>query len=381
MTREPTQRRGQQDRTVSAAPGRRVLHVMRMSGVSGSENHLLELVAGLRAHGWESDVLIPSPDPPSLREFAERLATVCAVVEVVSMRSDASPRLVRRLVRALRSGRYDLVHAHLVHADWHLALAGLFASGVPLVTTKHNPDPFRARLAFRLAERAALRRYRAVIAISDALRDFLADTLGVKARTVRYGLAAPDRPPARADSSDTRFLAVGRLEEQKGFDVAVEAMARVVDQVPEARLAFAGEGGKRPELTAAIERLGLGDAVQLLGRREDVSELMAAADALVHPARWEGFGLVLLEAMRSALPIVATRAGAIPEVVDDGVTGTLVPPEDPAALAGALVELARQPALGREFGLAGFARLRAHFSPETMARETAALYDSLFGGR
>lgn len=354
---------------------------MRMTGVSGSENHLLDLVGELRDHGWVSDVLIPSPNPSELRGFRERLAAVSDGVDVVRTRSDASVQLVRRLVRALRSGRYDVAHAHLVHADWHLALAGLFARTAPLVTTKHNPDPFRATFSFRIAERAALSRYGAVIAISNALRDFLAETLGVAAVTVHYGLAAPGEPPARESPTGTRFLAVGRLEEQKGFDVAVEAMALVVEQVPGAHLAIAGEGSMRPELTAAIERLGIGDAVQLLGRREDISELMRAADVFVHTARWEGFGLVLLEAMQAALPVVAARAGAIPEVVDDGVTGTLVPPDDPRALAAALVELAQRPGLRHERGLAGFARLRDHFSPDAMARDVAAIYDSLVDAR
>ena len=350
---------------------------MRMTGVSGSEKHVLDLVGALRDHGWLSDVLIPSPSPAELRRFCERLAGVSDGVDVVPMRSDASLQLVRRLVRALRSRRYHVAHAHLVHADWHLALAGLFARTVPLVTTKHNPDPFRATFPFRIVERAALSRYGAVIVISDALRDFVAETLGATALTVRYGLTAPEAPLARESPTGTSFLAVGRLEEQKGFDVAIEAMALVVEQIPGAHLAIAGEGSKRPELLAAIERLGLGDAVQLLGRREDISELMRAADVFVHTARWEGFGLVLLEAMRAALPIVATPVGAIPEVVDDGRTGTLVPPDDPRALATALVELAQRPTLRRERGLAGFARLRESFSPDAMARDVAAIYDSL----
>jgi glycosyltransferase involved in cell wall biosynthesis len=249
------------------------------------------------------------------------------------------------------------------------------------VTTKHNPDPFRASFLFRIAERAALRQYGAVIAISEALNEFLTDTVGARPVTVRYGLTAPEAPSAREPRDQTRFLAVGRLEEQKGFDVAVEAMALVAAQVPGAHLAIAGEGSRRPELTAAIERLGLSDAVQLLGRREDVSELMREADVFVHTARWEGFGLVLLEAMRAALPIVATRVGAIPEVVDDGVTGTLVPPDDPRALAAALVELAQRPSLRQERGRAGFARLRSQFSPDAMARDVAAVYDSLVDAR
>jgi glycosyltransferase involved in cell wall biosynthesis len=348
-----------------------------MTGVSGSEKHLLDLVGELRDHGWLSDVLIPSPHPSELRGFRERLTAVTDAVDVVRMRSDASLQLVRRLARRLRSGRYDVAHAHLVHADWHLALAGLFARSVPLVSTKHNPDPFRTTLPFRIVERAALSRYGAVIAISEALREFLADTVTAHAVTVRYGLTASAAPPAREPRDTTRFLGVGRLEEQKGYEVAIEAMPLVVEQVHDAHLTIAGEGSKRPELTAAIERLGLGDAVHLLGRREDISDLMLDADVFVHTARWEGFGLVLLEAMRAALPIVATRVGAIPEVVDDGVTGTLVPPDDSRALADALVELARQPSLRRERGLAGFARLRDQFSPEVMAREVAEIYDSL----
>jgi glycosyltransferase involved in cell wall biosynthesis len=354
---------------------------MRMTGVSGSENHLLDLVGELRDHGWLSDVLIPSPSPSELRRFHERLAAVSDGVDVVRMSSDASPQLVRRLVRALRSGRYDVAHAHLVHADWHLALAGLFARAVPLVSTKHNPDPFRATFPFRIAERAALSRYGAVIAISEALREFLTDTVGARAVTVRYGLTPPEEPPARESPAGTSFLAVGRLEKQKGFDVAVEAMPLVIEHVPGAHLAIAGEGSERPELAAAIERLGVGDSVQLLGQREDIAELMRDADVFVHTARWEGFGLVLLEAMRAALPIVATRAGAIPEVVDDGVTGTMVPPDDPRALAAALVELAQRPSLRHERGLAGFERLRDQFSPDAMARKVAAIYDSLVDAR
>jgi glycosyltransferase involved in cell wall biosynthesis len=354
---------------------------MRMTGVSGAENHLLDLVGELRHYGWVSDVLIPSPNPAELRNFSDRLGEVSERIDVVRMPWDASPQLVRRLVRALHSGRYDLAHAHLVHADWHLALAGVFAGFVPLVTSKHNPDPFRATTAFRLVERASLRRYGAVITISEALRVFLADTVGARAVTVRYGLTAPEEPHARDGSSGTQFLGVGRLEEQKGFDVAIEAMAFVVQQVPGARLTIAGEGSERPEISAAIERHGLGDAVRLLGQRDDVSELMLDADVFVHTARWEGFGLVLLEAMRAALPIVATRAGAIPEVVIDGITGTLVPPDDSQALAAALVELAEQPALQHERGRAGFARLRDEFSPHAMARDVAAIYDSLIEPR
>jgi glycosyltransferase involved in cell wall biosynthesis len=121
--------------------------------------------------------------------------------------------------------------------------------------------------------------------------------------------------------------------------------------------------------------------VTLLGPHGDVDELMRSSDAFVHTARWEGFGLVLLEAMRAGLPVVATRVAAIPEVVEDGVTGILVPPDDPWALADAVLALVRSPDRARELGVAGHARLREHFSPDAMGRGVARVYDSVVESR
>jgi glycosyltransferase involved in cell wall biosynthesis len=357
---------------------RRVLHVMRMSGVSGAENDFLELTASLRDYGWRSDVLVPSQCPPALDGFAKRLAAFCDRVQVVPMRRDLSPRLALRLARLLYSGRYDVAHAHLVHADWHLAAASLIANDVPLISSKHNPDPFRRLVLFRLIERAALRRYSAVISISEYLCDFTEASTGVDLVTIYYGLAAPTNPPTRGVTGEkTRLLAVGRLEEQKGFDVAIQAMELVVRAAPYAHLAIAGTGRQRRLLAERVTALGLTDAVSFLGRRDDVNELMLDADILIHPARWEGFGLVLLEAMRAGLPVVSTRAGAIPEVVADGVTGLLVAPDDPDQLAAAIIELIRDSARRQEMGEAGFKRLKRRFSPEQMARGVAAVYDAV----
>jgi glycosyltransferase involved in cell wall biosynthesis len=357
---------------------------MRMRGASGAENHLLELTAALRRHhGWLSDVVIPSPCPRALDGFAEELAAPCERVQVIPMRGDVSPRLVLRLGRLLASGRYDIAHAHLVHADWYLAAASLIADDVPLVSSKHNPDPFRRLAAFRLVERAVIRRYSVAIAISESLGKFIEASTGARTVTVHYGLAAPAGPLSARDGSQetTRLLAVGRLEEQKGFDVAVQAMAVVARATPCARLSIAGDGSQRRLLADRATALGLAETVSLLGTRDDVDELMLNADILIHPARWEGFGLVLLEAMRAGLPVVATRAGAIPEVVADGVTGVLVPPDDPDQLAAAIIELIQDPARRRKMGAAGFERLKERFSPEQMAHGVSTVYDAVLRQR
>jgi glycosyltransferase involved in cell wall biosynthesis len=358
---------------------------MRVKSVGGAENHLLQLIPWLAEVGWESDLLVPSPRADHIRPLVAQFEEVCRRVAVVPMHRDVSPSLLLRLARLMRSRDYDLVHAHLVHADWHVALASVAAPRLTLVSTKHNHDRFREVAPFRLAESIAANRYDAIVAISESLREFTKrwTRLRTPLVTVRYGLEAPREPPARQTGTGTGplLLAVARLVPQKGLDVLLEAMKEIRREVPEARLLIAGEGSERPRLEGLIDDLELGGSVELLGLRRDVTQLMRSASLLVHPARFEGFGLVLLEAMREALPIVATRVGAIPEVVVDGRTGILVPPGDAMAFAGAVLRMLRDPDSTRRMGEQGFSRLTSTFSPEQMASATAEVYDQALSGR
>jgi len=349
-----------------------------MSGVGGSENHLRVLLPELSARGWEPDLLIPSRHPHAVRALAQDFSKSCRRVIVAPMRRDVSPSLVLRLCSLLRSGEYQLIHSHLVHADWHAALASAQVPGVPLVSTKHNDNPFRRAYPFRLAERAAANRCAATIAISESLRQFTLRYTRPRTDviTVLYGLNGPNGAPERGAESDTpTLLAVARLVRQKALDVLIQAMKPIGDAAPDARLLIAGEGPERPALERLARDLGLEDKVSLLGYRDDVEQLMRRAWLLVHPARWEGFGLVLLEAMRAGLPVVATGVSAIPEIVVAGATGRLVPPDDPVALAEAVLDVLNDEPFRRDAGARGFDRLVARFSAERMARETAAVYD------
>ena len=227
-----------------------------------------------------------------------------------------------------------------MHADVFGAIA---AGRTPLVSTKHNDDPFRAG-PFRFVERAVARRTRAVIAITEALARFTTERVGIpreKVTVVHYGLdelpaAWSPNPPLELPDDARVVLALGRLAPQKGHDVAIRAFASVREAVPEAVLVILGEGPERERLEALGRELGLGDSLRLPGRAGDVAPWLRRAELLVHAARWEGFGLVLLEAMLASLPVVATNVSAIPEIVVDGETGLLVPPDDPQALAAAL---------------------------------------------
>jgi glycosyltransferase involved in cell wall biosynthesis len=260
-----------------------------------------------------------------------------------------------------------------VHADVYGALG---AGRLPLVSTKHNDDRFRLG-PFRYVERALARRSSRVIAITEALRRFCVDRVGLpaaKVEVVHYGLDALPAPwgedaEAPVPAGARVLLCVGRLAQQKGIDVAVRALAKIREHEPAAVLVVLGEGTERAHLEALA-----GEGVLLPGRVGDVASWYRRAEVLVHPSRWEGFGLALLEAMLAGKPVVATRVSSAPEIVTDGETGLLVPPDDPPALAEAVVGLLADPARAAAMGQAGLARARSEFSVAQMAGRTRAVY-------
>jgi glycosyltransferase involved in cell wall biosynthesis len=293
-------------------------------------------------------------------------------VRILSPR-DFDPLLLVRLARTLHA---DIVHTHLVHADVYGGLAARLR-GTRLVSTKHNDDPFRVG-PFRFVERSLSRLADRIITITDALHRFTVDSVGVsadKVETIHYGL--DDLPEAwgvnAADGVPDGarvLLAVSRLTHQKGIDVAIRALPALADDTV---LVVLGEGPERAALQRLARELGLEQRVFLLGRVPDVAAWLRRASVFVHPARWEGFGLAVLEAMLARLPVVASDVSSLPELVSEGQTGILVPPDDAGALAHAITRALEESQLGAR----GLERARAEFSVARMTDSTAALYASL----
>lgn len=337
----------------------RVVHVHRIGGIGGSERHLLTLLPALAAKGV--DVRFVGLDMPGADPFYAELAV-------------PYERLTRpwQLPSAIGRGhRPDLVHTHLVHADVY----GALTTRTPIVSTKHNPDPFRTG-PWRYAERALARRTRRIVAISNAVRRFSVEEVGLPAAkidVVHYGLDAMPEPWAANPAlplpeAAPLLLCVARLAPQKGVDVAIRALV----DLPDAMLLVLGEGPERARLEALARETGVDERIVLPGRVGDIAALYRRADVIVHPARWEGFGLAMLEGMLASKPVVAARAASAPELVVDGETGFLVTPDDPDALAGAIRDaLDRRDALGA----AGLARARAEFSVERMTEGTIEVYE------
>ncbi|HZO34923.1 MAG TPA: glycosyltransferase family 4 protein [Gaiellaceae bacterium] len=348
----------------------RVAHVHRMRGIGGSERHLLTLLPALTERGIDA-VFVGLDDP------AWDPADFYSALTVPAMRipapRDLDPLLLARLLRDLDA---DVVHTHLVHADLYGGVAGRLR-GARLVSTKHNDDPFRSG-RFRHVERALSRLADRIVTISDSLRRFTVERVGLpaaKVETIHYGLDDPpaawgQNPPDNVPEDATILLSTSRLTRQKGVDVAVRALTELPAPTV---LVVLGDGPEREPLGALATSLGVADRVFLLGRVPDVSAWLRRAAVYVHPARWEGFGLAVLEAMVCAVPVVATNVSSLPELVADGDTGVLVPPDDSTALARGIARALAEPQLGA----AGRERARREFSVWRMADRTVAVYDNL----
>jgi glycosyltransferase involved in cell wall biosynthesis len=336
----------------------KVTHVHRIGGIGGSERHLLTLLPALAVKGV--DVSFVGLDMPGADPFYAELEV-------------PYERITRpwQLRGALRRARPDLVHTHLVHADVY----GAVSTRTPIVSTKHNPDPFRAG-PWRFVERGLARRVKRIIAISDAVRRFSVDDVGLpeaKIEVVHYGLDElpepwGENPELPIPEGSPLLLCVARLTPQKGVDTAIRALP----SIPGATLLVLGEGPERPHLESLARELGVSERVLMPGRVGDVAALYRRCDVLVHPARWEGFGLAMLEAMLAGRPVVAARAGSAPELVADGRTGLLFQPDDADALARDVATV-----LGDwMYGTLGVGRARSLFSVARMAHRTIAAYES-----
>lgn len=256
---------------------------------------------------------------------------------------------VARLSKLLAGARPDVVHAHGLRAG---AVAALALAPMPgrrhrpaLVVTVHNGPPAgpAARVVYGVLERVVARRSDTVLCVSCDLAGRMRH-LGARHTAIAAVPAAGAVPPspaaiarALADigaAGQPVILAVGRLTGQKGFDTLLAAAARWQGRSPRPLLAIAGEGPLASSLAASAEKAGL--AVRFLGQRGDVPALLAAADVLAAPSRWEGQPLLLQEALRAGTPIVASRVGGLPDLLGSDAA-LLVPPEDPAGLAAAVL--------------------------------------------
>ena len=370
--------------TSEVRPSQTVLIVSTNADRAGAPTHVRDLVMALKER-FRFVVVFGENGP--IRDFLAERGIETHVAP--GLRSAVSPlkdlRVIAELRARIRALRPDLIHVHSSKASLVGRIAG-FLEHVPVVYTVHGWGFGAGRPALQsvmvwASERLTRGMVAKYLAVSEADDRDGRRALGLKADRIQaVPNAVIDDAPRADPRSAGSFIMVARADiakdHQKDHRTALRAFSRVRTSM---RFSFVGGGTDDPAfIRLARDWAGPAtDRIELLGARSDIGSLLASSSVFVLASRYEGLPLSILEAMRSGLPIIASDVGGVPELVVDGVTGRLVPPEDPDALAAAMQELADDPALRARMGQAGRDRFEAQFSMDRLRDRVTAVYDAL----
>jgi glycosyltransferase involved in cell wall biosynthesis len=355
----------------------RILHVDTAATWRGGQNQVFLTARGMRDRGHEATVACRAGSP-----LEGRAATAGLKVSALPFRGDLWPPAIWGLARVLWRDRPDALLLHDPHAVSAALLAARLASGPALVAVRRVDFPLRG--TFSRWKYAACHR---VIVVSRAIRRIL-ERGGLEPTSLR--LVYEGVPDRRSQSGGREQLAalgvptgapvvgnVAALTGHKDHATLVEAMALLRPRVPEAWLVVAGEGELRPALEARVRERGLENRVIFAGFRRDLDRILPAFSIFCLSSHLEGLGTSLLDAMAFGLPVVATAAGGIPEAVEDGVSGRIVPPRDPAALADALADVLGDEERRRTLGAAGRRLFLERFTADRMVDGTLRVLEEI----
>ncbi|MEW9808966.1 MAG: glycosyltransferase [Candidatus Symbiodolus clandestinus] len=360
----------------------RIDYVITGLGIGGAEIQAVTLLERLIKRGHQ--VRLISLTPSVALKLKERLVAANIPLYSLNMRSALQlPVALWRLRCLLKQFSPDVVHAHMVHANILARLVRLLLPKTKLITTAHNIyEGGRLRdWAYRLTD--SLSQLNTTISAAATHR-FTRENIFSRGKTLTLfnGIDLEKfRPPEPCQKSQApfRWLAAGRLAEQKDYPVLLQALA----QLTTSHLAIAGKGSLLGMLQKQSQCLGLSQRINFLGVRDDIEKLMQQVDGFVLSSKFEGYGLVVAEAMAAELPVVVTDSGGPAEIVGhDGAAGKLVPIQDPQALAQAMAEIeALSPIARREMGQQARQRIQEKFNIDQIVTQWEQVYTSLIKNR
>ncbi len=363
----------------------RILHLISSGGMYGAEAVILNLSRTLNEQGHASLIGIFSNSSNPNLQLHERALGEGIESHLIPCRGQLD-RSVPAAIRSLAATTAaDVIHAHGYKADVYAYLA-LRKTSTPLVSTCHNwLDDSRLVQTYGMIDRLVLKRYKAVIAVSEEVKQRLVGS-GVSPNNIHLIRNGIDLRPYEAAVSSLRHPGeaqgtlwvgwVGRLSREKGPDIFLRAVETLHTEFTDVRFILVGEGPDRTALEQLIKNLGIGDAVQLQGRRTDMPAVYASFDMMVSSSRREGLPMAILEGMASGLPWVATSVGDVPTVVRDGQTGVLVPPENVEVLATSMASMMRSSEERSRMGAAARSLTESEFSAESMTGDYLRVYTS-----
>ncbi len=366
--------------------GVKVLQLISSGGYYGAENMLLNLCASQQKAGCQNSLMIfYNVHAPNV-EFYERARRSGLSVRMVHCQGRADWRAVRQIQECIQEDRIQLLHTHGYKADLYGYVAAR-RSGKPIVATCHNWVGGTAALGiYNHLDRMALKRFQCLAAVSDSVAQRLLAS-GVPARKIRTIANGIDvqtferaRPSSVLNFDGSKVIGmVARLDFQKGFEYLLRAARELRDVFPTVKVVIVGEGPDRTPIENMIQRFGLQSNVILAGQHSDMPAIYAAMDVFVLPSLNEGLPMTILEAMAASKPVIATRVGAIPKVIQDGETGLLVDPGDTDGLRSALARLLADSDLCCRLGAAGHDWVGRNYTSEAMALKYGQMYDDVLG--
>lgn len=360
----------------------RILHTESSKGWGGQENRTLQESLGLRKLGAEVLIACQPGSRLALRARESGLE-----VRTVKMRRGLDLIAVWQIMRVIRNERIAVVNTHSGRDSMLAGIAARLSRARPVVVrTRHLALPITSKFTYSVLPHK-------VVTVSEYVRRYLIG-LGIAPARVAAVPTGVDLsrfdPDAEAGTLrhelglDAKTPLVGTaaiLRLKKGHQVLLEAIPKVLEAVPDAVFVLAGDGPQHQNILKSIQEKSLGAHVLLLGLRRDIPNVLKSIDLFVLPTLEEALGTAFVEAMAMKKPVIGTRVGGVPEVIDDGGNGLLVDPRDPAGLADAIVRLLRSPDLAAAMGERGREIATTEFSVERMCRRMQALYEALLHTR
>ncbi len=363
-----------------------ILHIIESPSWTGAMAQTLELLLGLRARGHHVTLATTSGSILWDRARTEGIDTL-----EVETRSELNPAAVSKLVAFIIRNHVDVVHAHRAHAH-SLGLLAAAVTGRPFLVSRRVSFRPKDNLGSRLKYRN--RMVTGIIAVSQAVKDVLVD-YGVPEERVAVIYSGSDPSVYRDDIDGSAVREefgipvdaplVGKVANYyhgwKGHDTFLAAAADVRRSFPGVRFLFAGHRTDEEKMKAMVESFGLADSIALAGYRTDVPRILAALDVSVNcPRAGEGLSGAVRESLAAGRPVIATDVGGNRELVVDGQTGLLIPPDDPGALAAAMERLLADPDLAGRLAERGAEYVREKLTVERMVDETEKLYLRVLAG-
>ncbi|MCP4613252.1 MAG: glycosyltransferase family 4 protein [Planctomycetes bacterium] len=363
----------------------------------GVEKVVSEICPRLVQRGHDVAVVtlktVPAPDVETSDHFTIFRISALDLTPKLGLQQALSPLIMPAIFQRIRAFKPDVIHAHnLFFRTTEVAALLRTLFPVPLVTTLHLGEmKGGSRLLRTLVKsyeftvgRFIARQSSHITTVSEAVAQYSRSMIGntTPVSVVPNGVDTSAFHPAfERNGVEPTILFVGRLIQNKGPEVLVEAVPQILSNHPNARIIFAGDGPMKAQLVQLAEQLGVGHAIDFLGLRHDVPELMRKATLFVRPSTLEGMPLTVLEAMASALPVVATPVGGTPELIKDKECGHLVPVGDSAALANASISLLNDRSMAESMGNRGYDMVVNKHTWEVVAQKTEHVYEEVVNRR